>query len=346
VPSVKHAAWSLCALVACARDVAHDDPPSPSPPPPVARPVARPACMTQSPDQYPPNADSIAIAGDDVRFCYGVKPYRSCWHVDAVKRVFEPLPTTDAPEHEAKFAQPPHATAEVRDDSTIELCAPGGSPCKPFHYGRDIMRHEAVGVSDDLALVAIPDNPKLRVYDVATGKQRFAIHGWTPESMGGGGAFRYAPVFASPNRLIVWDTWTPVSDEGHIFDLHGKQLAVIGKDFSVLGPDEFSWQLAGSEWAFLGEQSTIVTVDVQHPEVTAAYDVAALMAYPRPPKDADTGFSNVLGLAGNATRLVMVTGENPATVGVLDRMTRKLVKLEPPRCRSAMAALDGPEAAQ
>jgi hypothetical protein len=30
--------------------------------------------------------------------------------------------------------------------------------------------------------------------------------------------------------------------------------------------------------------------------------------------------------------LIIVTGENPVTIGLLDRVTKKLVKLDPPRC--------------
>jgi hypothetical protein len=30
--------------------------------------------------------------------------------------------------------------------------------------------------------------------------------------------------------------------------------------------------------------------------------------------------------------MIIVTGENPVTIGVLDRATKKLVKLDPPRC--------------
>ncbi len=53
---------------------------------------------------------------------------------------------------------------------------------------------------------------------------------------------------------------------------------------------------------------------------------------PRPPEDSDTGILDVLAVAGPAMRLIIVTGENPVTIGVLDRATRKLVKIEPPGC--------------
>jgi len=30
--------------------------------------------------------------------------------------------------------------------------------------------------------------------------------------------------------------------------------------------------------------------------------------------------------------LIIVTGENPFTIGVLDRTTKQLVRIDPPRC--------------
>jgi hypothetical protein len=42
----------------------------------------------------------------------------------------------------------------------------------------------------------------------------------------------------------------------------------------------------------------------------------------------------LVACSGSATakRLIIVTGENPVTIGVLDRATGKLAKIEPPRC--------------
>jgi hypothetical protein len=124
-----------------------------------------------------------------------------------------------------------------------------------------------------------------------------------------------------------------VSEQGRIFDMSGKQLALVGgKGFSALGPDLDSWLVQGTEWAIKGEGNTLVTVDVRHPRVTSTYDLSDLLAQPRPPKDSDFGILDVLAVAGTAKRLIIVTGENPVTIGVLDRATRKLVKIEPPRC--------------
>jgi len=88
----------------------------------------------------------------------------------------------------------------------------------------------------------------------------------------------------------------------------------------------------GTEWATKGEGNTLVTVDVRDPKVTSTYDVSELLVQPRPPKDSDTGILDVLAAAGTAKRLIIVTGENPVTIGVLDRATKKLVKIDPPRC--------------
>jgi hypothetical protein len=133
--------------------------------------------------------------------------------------------------------------------------------------------------------------------------------------------------------MIVWYSWSPVSEQGRIFDMSGKQLAVVGgKDFMAIDPNLNSWLVHGTEWVIKGEDNTLVTVDVRDPRVTATYDVSELLAQPRPPKDSDTGTLEVLAVAGTAKRLIIVTGENPVTIGVLDRATRRLERIDPPRC--------------
>lgn len=290
----------------------------------------------------PPRADSITIAGDEVTLCWDARPARTCWRVDVATQVFVALPvTSDAPGHDTPdFLQRPHAKATPRDDGTISLCAPGGSPCKSFANPHPTEEPELVGVSDDLATIAIPDGGVLRVYDVARARLRTTIKSWRDSPMSDN-RFRYAPIFASPDRMIVWFSWTPVSDQGRIFDMSGKQLAIVGgRDFFVLGPDMNSWLVEGTEWAFKGEDNTLLTVDVQHPRVTSTYDLTDLLAQPRPPKDSDFGALYVLAVAGTAKRLIIVTAENPVTIGVLDRATKKLVKLEPPRCPLRLAMRD------
>lgn len=98
-----------------------------------------------------------------------------------------------------------------------------------------------------------------------------------------------------------------------------------------------SWLVHGTEWAIKSEGNTLVTVDVHDPRVTSTYDLSELLAQPRPPQDSDTGILDVLAVAGTAKRLIIVTGENPVTLGVVDRATRKLVKIEPPRCPPRLA---------
>jgi hypothetical protein len=250
-------------------------------------------------------------------------------------------------------------TANGRRDATRDRCSgahrshAGELPAAPEHRTNEGREHEPrergdrerehrdepewVGVSDDLATIAIPDGDVLRHLRFARARVRTTIKGW-PDSPMSDNCFLYAPIFASLDRMIVWYSWTPVSEQGRIFDMSGKQLAIIGgKGFSALGPDLDSWLVQGTEWAIKGEGNTLVTVDVQHPRVTSTYDLSDLLAQPRPPKDSDTGILDVLAVAGTAKRLVIVTGENPVTIGVLDRVTRKLVKIEPPRCRLRLA---------
>jgi hypothetical protein len=254
--------------------------------------------------------------------------------VDVANKVFGAQPVTDAPARDApSFVQQAHATATPRGD-TISLCGPGGSPCKAFANPGPTQEPEWVGVSDDLATVAIPDDDVLRIYDVATARMRTTIKSW-PDSPMSGDRFLYSPIFATPDRMIVWYAWTPVSEQGRIFDLSGKQLAIVGNDFSAIEPSSASWLVHGTEWVIAGEANTLVTVDVQDPSVTSTYDISALLAQPRPPKDSDTGILDVLAVAGTAQRLIIVTGENPVTIGVLDRATKQLVRIDPPRCPTA-----------
>jgi hypothetical protein len=285
---------------------------------------------------YPPRADSITITGDEVTLCWNTRPARTCWRIDVANQVFvaQPVPS-DAPGNDTPaFIQQPHAKATPRTDGTILLCAPGGSPCRSFANPGPTQQPEWVGVSDDLATIAIPDGADavLRVYDVARARVRTTIQGWPDSPMLGNG-FHYSPIFAGPDRMIVWYSWTPVSEQGRIFDMSGKQLAIVGgRGFWALGPDLDSWLVQGTEWAIKGEGNTLVTVDVHDPRVTSTYDLSDLLAQPRPPKDRDFGILDVLAVAGTAKRLIIVTGENPVTIGVLDRATKKLVKIDPPRC--------------
>jgi hypothetical protein len=289
----------------------------------------------------PPRADSITIAGDEVTLCWNARPARTCWRVDVAKQVFVVLPvTSDAPGRDTPEFVQRRAKATPLADGTISLCAPGGSPCKSIANPSPIQEPEWVGVSDDLATVAIPDWDVLHIYDVARGRLRTTIKAW-PDSPMPGTRFHYSPIFASRDRMVVWYSWTPVSEQGRIFNMSGKQLAIVGRDhFSVIGPDDNSWLVQGTEWALKGEGNTLMTVDVQHPRVTSTYDLTDLLAQPRPPKDVEDDNVDVLAVAGTAKRLIIVTAENPVTIGVLDRATRKLVKIEPPRCPLRLALRD------
>lgn len=283
-------------------------------------------CITPSSDRDPPGADSITIAGDDVRLCFGAQPDRSCWRIDVATKQRTPLPVT------SPRAEPRPAAAVVRDDGTASLCGPGGSPCTSVPIPGPIQQPAWLAVSADLSTLAIPDDhATLRIYDVARATLRATIHGW-PDSPMAGDDFTSPPTFATPDRMIVWSSWTPVSEQGRIFDLAGHQLAVVGHDFTSIDPDEHTWHVHGTEWAIEGETNTLLTVDVAHPTVTATYDLSALLALPRPPADRDTHSLDVLAVAGSAKRLIIVTGENPVTIGVLDRATNQLDELELPRC--------------
>jgi hypothetical protein len=311
----------LCALVACSGRPAPEHPLSGSAP---ASNLPTRTCITRSANELDtPSADSITIAGDGVKLCFGMEPDRSCWRIDVATKEIAPRPVT------ASIPAAPVAKAEARADGTIKVCGPGGSPCTSFALAGLPQHPQWVAVSDDLSTVAIPDDATLHVYDVATAKLRATIHGW-PDSPMFGDSFNYAPTFAAPDRMIVWYAWTPVSEQGRIFDMSGKQLAIVGKDFWSLDPDKNSWRVHGTEWAILSEANEIVTVDVKHPSVTSRYDLSALFALPRP--ENDHRLLNVLAVAGSAQHLIIVTGENPVTIGVLDRNTNALEKLEPPRC--------------
>jgi hypothetical protein len=314
---------ALCfvVVVGCSRPPAASLPISSTPPS-----VHVDDCVTRSDAQYPPSADSIAITGDIVELCFGVRPNRSCWHVDVGKQVFSPL--ADGPKPVES-----HATGTLRPDGGLELCPPAGARCKSIANPSANPHPDWVAVSDDLALIALPDasGPTMRVFDVATGRTHTMIKGWADSPMSGD-AFNDPPTFATPDRMIVWFSWTPESDQGRIYDLAGKQLAIIGHEFTSIDPGKNSWHLAGTEWVIKGEANTIATVDVRDLKRTSIYDITALRALPRPPADADTGILDVLAIAGGNDRMIIVTGENPVTIGVLDRATKKLVKLDPPRC--------------
>lgn len=302
-------------------------------------------CVVRGPDPdpansiSPPMADSITIAGDEVKLCWNARPARTCWRIDVAKNLSVPQPvTSDAPDRDTpRFVQRPHAKATPRDDGTISLCAPSGSPCRSFTNPSPTQEPEWAAVSDDLATIAIPDGTELRIYDVVSARVRLTIQAWPDSPMLGNG-FRSPPIFASPDRMIVWYSWSPVSDQGRIFDMSGRQLAIVGgNDFSALGPDLDAWIIQGTEWAFKGLGNELVTVDAHDPRATSTYDLSDLLAQPRPPKDSDFGSLDVLAVAGTAKRLIIVTGENPVTIGVLDRATGKLVKIEPPRCPPRLA---------
>jgi hypothetical protein len=287
------------------------------------------SCASRDPDAAHPTADSISIGGDEVKLCWGRGPARSCWRADVALNVLAPQPVTAEPHEDApRYGRGP-AKAEARPDGTIKLCAPGGAPCTSFANPGPTQDPQWIGVSDDLSTVAIPDGETLRIYDVAGAKVRATIKGW-PDSPMPHNAFAYTPTFATRDRMIVWYSWSPVSEQGRIFDMSGKQLAIVGKDFMSIDPDKSSWHVHGTEWAIKGEDHTILTVDVNKPQATARYDVSTLLRQPR--TDADHDYLGVLAVAGTEKRLIVVTAEEPFTIGVVDRATKQVKKLEPPRC--------------
>ena len=207
---------------------------------------------------YPPQADSITIAGDEVKLCWGTQPARTCWRIDVAKQVFFAQAVTPAPDNKTpRFVQRPHAKAVLRVDGTVSLCGPGGSPCKSFANPGPTKQPEWAAVSDDLSTVAIPDGGVLRIYDAASARVRATIKGW-PDSPMPGNRFMYSPIFATRDRMIVWYSWSPVSEQGRVFDMSGKQLAIVGgKDFAAIEPNLNSWLVEGTEWVTKGEASRL-----------------------------------------------------------------------------------------
>src|SRR5438105_67827 len=85
------------------------------------------ACIMRSRDpdpahgNYPPQADSIRIAGDEVTLCWDVRPARTCWRIDVAKKVFvAQAVTSDAPGNDAsRFVERRHATAGPRGERPL-----------------------------------------------------------------------------------------------------------------------------------------------------------------------------------------------------------------------------------
>jgi hypothetical protein len=108
-------------------------------PAPISRATEPAACVAAcvvrgtDPDpvhgKSPPQADSISIAGDEVKLCWNARPARTCWRIDVAKKVaVAQAVTSDAPGDDTpRFVQRPHAKAMPRADSTISLCGPGGA---------------------------------------------------------------------------------------------------------------------------------------------------------------------------------------------------------------------------
>lgn len=344
-----HASCFVAILAACSGSATNAPEPAPisgsaAPAPPVT------ACAVRGPDRdpstgvSPPRADSVTIVGDEVKLCWAAQPVRTCWRIDTANKVFEAQPvTSDAPSRDVPlFVPQPHAKATLRADGTVSLCGPGGTPCKSFAKPIKAPPPEWLAVSDDLSTLAIPDGDVMRIFDVPTGRLRRTFKGWPDSPMSGGlGGFQDPPILATSDRIIVWYTWSPVSDQGRVFDIpSGKQLAVVGgTDFMAIDPHLNAWLVRGTEWAVKGEANTLVTIDARDPSITSTYDLTELLAQPRPPKDGDTGILDVSAVAGTAKGLIVVTDENPVTIGVVDRATKTVTRLDLPRCPQPPAAI-------
>jgi hypothetical protein len=278
-----------------------------------------PSCVSRDDTQARYFADQVSIAGDaEVKLCSGhAGAGRSCWRVDVAAR--SATPTAVTPESDPAtdmFLHEPRAKATVHDDGSIELCPASGTPCRPFANPGPPRQPEWVAVSPDLATVAIPDDQVLRIYDVARGTRTGTIKAW-PSSMQAG--FRTEAIFVAPDRLMAFVADGPVSDGARVFDRAGKELADIGpQDFTTNVP---IWHVAGTEWALADlDGYRIVVVDVAHPTNQLVYQLDQSL---RDPKD-DHDMISIVGVGGTRGRLVVVTGDNPPLIGVLDRKTGKL----------------------
>ncbi|MFT3697770.1 MAG: hypothetical protein QM831_31815 [Kofleriaceae bacterium] len=308
----------LCVVAAC---TAPTPAPSLSGTPQTAAGVRD--CITQVPGRTSTRADSVEIAGAEVALCYGEEPARSCWRIDVDTKSYIPVPVVK-PRPDRK------ATAKETPDGRVKLCAKSGA-CKSIANPYAVQDAEVLGVSDDLSTLAIGDGTTLRLFDTATGHARTTVPGWTDSPMYGD-RFLEPPTFATKDRMIVWYSWTPVSEQGRIFDMTGKQIAIVGKDFDSIGPSDNAWHMHGGVWAIKGEGNDLLTVDVNDPTQTSVVDLSPLLALPRPPPDDDVKILDVVAVGEFGHKVIVVSAENPTTIGVFNRATNRLETLDPPRC--------------
>jgi hypothetical protein len=127
------------------------------------------------------------------------------------------------------------------------------------------------------------------------------------------------------NRVIVWVHATPVSSEGRVFDLDGRQLGVLGPPRFAVLVESGGWHVGGSSWAFKGEVATLVTYD-SHDGKQATYDL-------KPLTTGDNWAPELLALAGTRDRIVVVMSGFPPVVGVIDRRSGRVERIAPPSCK-------------
>lgn len=277
------------------------------------------------------SADSIRFDGGTVHLCIDKDAARTCWAGDVAKQQFVAEAVTPPPKDDAAPPKEPFPTATVEGGvgGSIGLCPPAmkeGESCKTFAIPSPPAGEAHMNVSDDLATVTVGSGHDLRVFDAATGKLRGTIKAWKTAMEGN--PWPDTVQFAG-DHMMVWYSASPISSSAKIFDLDGKQLADVGpKDFTVTMPNV---RVSPTEWVSMQvDGNNLVVVDLAKATQTT-YDVKPLEG-PAPNRPNPELPIALYAASKVGDKVVVVSGENPPSVGVLDA-GGKLAHFAPPACK-------------
>ena len=185
-----------------------------------------------------------AVEAGALMFCDPVA--RDCWRLDATASTWSKAPLA--------------AGREVTVSATgIEACAAAHADCvqlptTAFEGGQAIE-------SDDRALIAAWRGPVAEIYDARTRKRLTTIKGWK-SPMGSAAEAQISQVRFVGTRVVVWESYTPVSSTARLFDARtGKARGMMVSKDTELEP----WiaQLAGDVWAVPGFDGRLYLVDTR-----------------------------------------------------------------------------------